>query len=261
MNQELRILWLYPDILNLHGDRGNAMAVVRVCEQAGVKSKLTRVHSIHDPIDFESADLILLGSGELASMPAMIGALSPYAGQLAQIVDSGVPMLVTGTSAAIVARETIRVDSSRFQGLSLIDATVIEREAILGDDLMLEALDCALQGIQIRMTDLRLGHAQTPFARVVYGLGNADRPDAEGARRSHLMVTNLVGPALTKNPWFAWELVKLGLIRRYGEAPGAPGEQAELWRFELASARRIAVFNMNKKTAPGTIRLSPSGTE
>ena len=30
--EELNITWLYPDVLNLHGDRGNVMALKKVGE-------------------------------------------------------------------------------------------------------------------------------------------------------------------------------------------------------------------------------------
>ena len=32
---KLNITWCWPDILNLHGDRGNVMALVRIAEKMG----------------------------------------------------------------------------------------------------------------------------------------------------------------------------------------------------------------------------------
>jgi len=252
VNQELRILWLYPSILNLHGERGNAMACVRVCEQIGVKPILTRIDRLGSPIDLESADLILIGPGELAVMDAVVGALSPYAQRMSELVDAGKPVFVTGTSAAIVARETQRTDSSRIPGLGLLDMVVVEREEILGDDLIVNADGQELGGMQIRMTDLHLYPRQAPFASVLYGLGNARQPDFEGARRANLVATNLLGPALTKNPWFARYLIDQALIHRYGEAPNVP--EKDLWALERQSAAVIRRFNATKTIVPGTLR-------
>lgn len=36
---EINILWMYPDILNLHGDRGNIMAFERVRRNVRSKSE------------------------------------------------------------------------------------------------------------------------------------------------------------------------------------------------------------------------------
>jgi len=252
MKQQLRILWLYPDILNLHGDRGNAMALVRVCGELGVEPHLTRVDRLGDPLDLESADLILIGDGELAVMGAIVEALRPYAQKLDEMVDAGVPMLVTGTSAAIVARETLRTDSSSIPGLGLVDMTVVEREEILGDDLILDADGEELGGIQIRMTDMRLDLGEKPFAQVLYGVGNADLPEWDGARRSNLVVTDLLGPVLTKNPWFARRLIDQALIVKYGEP--SPVLDKDLWTLERKSAVVIRHFNASKDILPGTLR-------
>jgi len=252
MTPELRILWLYPDILNLHGDRGNAMALVRVCHQLGVVTALKRVDRLEDPIDLGAADLILIGPGELAVMDAVVGALTPYAHKLAELVDAGKPVLVTGTSAAIVARETIRVDSSRIPGLGLVNMEVAEREEILGDDLILDTGGQELGGMQIRMTDLCLDPGQESFATVLYGVGNADNPDLEGARRSNLVVTGLLGPALTKNPWFARYLIDKALICRYGR-PSSVSDQ-DLWTLERTGAAAVRSFNASKTIVPGTVR-------
>lgn len=253
MTQELRILWLYPDILNLHGDRGNAMALVRVCGQAGVTASITRVDRLADPIDLEAADLVLVGPGELAVMADVVRALSPYSQGLAEMVDAGTPMLVSGTSAGIVARTTARLDSSRFDGLGLVGMEVVEREEILGDDLILDVGGREVGGMQIRMADLRLDPGQAPFGSVLYGWGNDhDHPDAEGARRGNLVATNLLGPSLVKNPWFAWRLIEQALTNRYGEAPPAPDQS--LWAFERRGAEAIRRFNVSKQILPGTVR-------
>jgi len=252
MKQEVRILWLYPDILNLHGDRGNAMALVRVCRSIGVEPILTRVDRQEDSIDLDSADLIVIGPGELAVMGSIGGALTPYAQKLADMVDAGTPMLVTGTSSAIVARETRRTDSSSIPGLGLVDMVVVEREEILGDDLILDAEGLELGGMQIRMTDMRLDPGQKPFATVLYGVGNADHTDVDGACRSNLVVTNLLGPALTKNPWFARRLIDQALIVRYGEPSSVPDQ--DLWTLERTSASVIRRFNKTKTITTGTLR-------
>jgi len=252
VTRDVRILWLYPDILNLHGDRGNVMALVRICCQIGVNPLLIRVDRLEDPIDFDGADLVVVGPGELAVMGSVVERLRPYAQKLSDMVDAGKPVFVAGTSAAIVARETVRTDSSRIPGLGLVDMVVVEREEILGDDLILDAEGQELGGMQIRMTDLRLDPSQKPFAAVLYGVGNADRPDIEGARRSNLVVTNLLGPALTKNPWFARTLIDQALLCRYGEATFVPDD--DLWAFERKSASVIRAYNATKTVLPGTLR-------
>jgi len=251
MTEPLNILWMYPDLLNLHGDRGNAMALMRVSEQAGVLASITRVDRLGDPVPLDDADVLLFGSGELVVMPSVIAALTPLRAKLEQMVDAGVPMLVTGTSAALIARQTTRLDGTSFAGLGLLAADVTERAKIYGDDLIVKS-DQEYGGFQIRMTNLILDQEQTPFAQVVYGLGNdQSHVGVEGARRGNLIATGLLGPALVKNPWLAWSLISAAL-RRQGRDVAAPDETA--WARERQSAAAIRQFNATKQLPPGVVR-------
>ena len=38
----LHILWMYPDVLHLHGDRGNVMALARVAGLMGAAAETRR---------------------------------------------------------------------------------------------------------------------------------------------------------------------------------------------------------------------------
>jgi len=252
MTPSLNILWMYPDLLNLHGDRGNAMALARVCSQAGVDATITRVNRLGDAVDLGAADMILFGAGELAVMPDIVAALTPLRSQLEQAIDDGLPVFVTGTSAALMARRVTRLDGSSFAGLGLLSMDVAERQQIYGDDLIVQAGNDEFGGMQVRMTNLVLDAGQAPFARVLYGMGNdQDHGDTEGARRVNLIATNLLGPALTKNPWLAWQLIAAATQRK-GTPADAPDEAT--WLRERQANAAIRQFNATKQTPPGVLR-------
>ena len=50
MEIELRICHMYPDLLNLYGDRGNVLSLIRRAQLRGIKVKLVPV-SIGDDFD------------------------------------------------------------------------------------------------------------------------------------------------------------------------------------------------------------------
>ena len=52
--EELNITWLYPDVLNLHGDRGNVMALKKVGEMLNLEVNIKRVDSYSQKIDFDN---------------------------------------------------------------------------------------------------------------------------------------------------------------------------------------------------------------
>ena len=276
---KLRILWMFPDILNLHGGRGDVMALLRVCGQAGVDAELRRVDRLSDDIDFAWADLVFFGPGELAVLPAARDSILRYGDEIHNYVNNHRAVYAVGTTGALLAKETERVDGSRVPGLGLIDSTCRERAAPFGDDLIFRVpgLDVDICGIQIQMLDFFLAEKTSALGEVSYGAGNSRIPPVvsearpgfsaservtkienpvlfEGAVEKGAVFTNALGPALVKNPWLA-----LWLIRRALTAvdPAAalpdPNEliQGALWENELESSRAIHHFNETKVKLDG----------
>ena len=58
----LTIGHLYPDLLNLYGDRGNIQCLQKRLAWRGIEPEVKAVHA-GDKIDFSKLDLILLGGG------------------------------------------------------------------------------------------------------------------------------------------------------------------------------------------------------
>ena len=59
---KLTIGHLYPDLLNLYGDRGNIQCMMKRCEWRGIEAE-TISYRLEDPIDFGKLDIVLLGGG------------------------------------------------------------------------------------------------------------------------------------------------------------------------------------------------------
>ena len=53
---------LYPDLLNLYGDRGNIQCMMKRCQWRGIEAE-TICYEIDDEIDFSKLDIVLLGGG------------------------------------------------------------------------------------------------------------------------------------------------------------------------------------------------------
>ena len=75
MADKITILWLYPDILNLHGDRGNLMALERIGGLLDLPVEVRRVDNLTDTLPLAEADLLVLTSGEVKNMPYVVDAL------------------------------------------------------------------------------------------------------------------------------------------------------------------------------------------
>ena len=236
----MNILWLWPDILNQHGDRGNVMALKRICGLYGIAADVTRVTRLTDAFDLSRADIVLLGPGELAVMPRISGALAKRAAELEEYAENGGVLFVAGATCAAVGVQTRRLDGTYIYGAGLLDIACRERETVLGDDLIFSCPDdTKIFGIQIHMADIDLGKDQKPFGRTVYGYGN-NGGGAEGAISNNVIHTNALGPVLVKNPRLTIDLINRALGKNLEFDPA-------LFELELASAEAIKKFNEKKE--------------
>jgi CobQ-like glutamine amidotransferase family enzyme len=60
---ELNICHLYPDLLNLYGDRGNVIAIAKRSQWRGVQTTISNI-SMEDKFDAQNYDIIFLGGGQ-----------------------------------------------------------------------------------------------------------------------------------------------------------------------------------------------------
>lgn len=211
MTEQITVLWLYPDILNLHGDRGNLMALERIGRLTGLPVELQRVDKLTDPLPLEQADLLVLTSGEVKSMEQIAAALSSgdHGAALRAFLDRGGFIFATGTSGAVLAQETERLDGSSFAGLGLLPLRCREREQVYGDDIWFslnEDPQLQLMGNQIQVLDSELLDGGQAFGQIIYGRGNHGADD-EGCREGRIIFTNALGPLLVKNPRYTERLL------------------------------------------------------
>jgi CobQ-like glutamine amidotransferase family enzyme len=214
----LNIVWLYPDILHLHGDRGNLMALDHLGDKLGIELNISRVDSLNQKPQLEKADLLFACPGEVRNLPRVIAALAGEQAALADFIARGGYFFAIGNSAALLAKNTERLDGSSFNGLALLPMHCVEREKVYGDDIWFSLPDGSqLLGNQIQVLDTFLEPEAQPFAKIIYGRGNCGGED-EGCRSGNIIFTNALGPLLVKNPAFTASIL-LDISRRRGIEP------------------------------------------
>lgn len=219
--QDLQIGWMYPDLLNLHGERGSVLALQSVAAKMGINAQIKRIEDFDDPIDFENLDMMLFLPGEIAVIEKLIPALNKQKDGLDAYLERGGNILAIGTSGLMFGKEITREDGSVINGLGYLDMTATERRYVYGNDLhvLLNDTKQTLIGSQIQMADVK---ANAPIGQVLYGMGNCS-DGSEGCRYKNLIYTNCLGPLFVKNPWFAESLLKDICLAKYLgiRAPGS----------------------------------------
>lgn len=209
---KIRIAWLFPDTLYLHGERGNILALERFSRLGGFDVETVKVDfdtKEFEPMDF---DVIFCPPGEITSFPVVIEYLKPYREKLAQFIDKGRPLIVTGTSIGLWGSRVIRVDGTEFEGLGIINVATKENEQVYGDDnyFTCQYNDVEIQviGNQIQMADF-VNNGETPFGRLTYGYGNTGTDTEEGFIKRNSIFTNTLAPILVVTPLLTMEIIKV----------------------------------------------------
>ena len=201
---KITVGWMYPNLLNLHGERGSVQALVAIGKQLGIEVEVNRIEDFDDPIPFAELDLLMFLPGEIVSFQHLIPALRASA--LGEYLEKGGYLLALGTSGLMFGKAITREDGSVINGLGYLDMEAKERKYVWGDDLhfRLNDVDMELAGSQIQMADVDV---KNPLGTTIYGMGN-NNTGAEGARWKNLIYTNCMGPLFVKNPWFAEYILK-----------------------------------------------------
>lgn len=241
MSRELNILWMYPDILNLHGDRGNLMAFERICKMLDVKANITKVERYNDEIDFENNDIMFFNVGEIRVMPAIIDVLKKNAHAVKKFAEDNKTIILIGAAGCIMAKKTIRKDSE-FEGLGILDMELTEVKDIYGDDILftLRENNMTIAGCQIKMLETKL-NSDIALGNLDYGSGNGGfEAKTEGAKYKNVIYTNALGPVFVKNPWYAQHIIVNALKNKNEEVSKLLGD--EEFELELDSLREIKKF-------------------
>lgn len=240
----LHILWLYPDIMNLHGGRGDIMALLHISNVLGVQVEIRRCDSLKQSIDWEWPHIVYMTAGELKCASDVIRALRRQRADIDEFISRKGFFIANGSSGAVLAKTVELFDGRTIEGLGLLDMAWKERGSVWGDDIWIKTAEgLEVIGNQIQVADVTLGDGQEAFGEVIYGRGNNGGSD-EGARRGNVIYTGVLGPVLTKNPEFTALIVRTAAADAGIDIGGELTESS--MEIEMRSAEHIKSFMKNK---------------
>lgn len=220
----LNVCHMYPDLLNLYGDRGNIIAFSRRCRWRDMQVELFQVN-IGDKVDFSRMDFVFIGGGSDREQNLMADDLMERSGQLQEAIESGLVVLAICGGYQLLGKYYKTLEGEVIPGLGILDLhTGGGQTRLIGN----VALEVELGGVKKRITGFenhsgrtRLGNLE-PLGRVLTGHGNNGEDRMEGARYKNVICTYLHGPFLPKNPFITDFLISSALRRKYGDVPLEP---------------------------------------
>lgn len=207
---------LYPDLLNLYGDRGNIQCMMKRCEWRGIEAE-TLEFGLEDDIDFSKLDIVLLGGGSDREQMLVCQRLQEIQQDFKEYVeDNGVVLAVCGGYQLL--GNYYQTDEGRIEGLHLVDLYTVQKPGRLIDNIILksELFETPIVGFENHGGRTNIGE-NMPLGKVLYGSGNDGESGYEGIVYKNVIGTYLHGPLLPKNPHVCDWLIKKALKRRYGQ--------------------------------------------
>ena len=92
--KELKILYLYPDLLELYGDFGNIQVLRYRLEKRGIKASITPYSIGDEAPNFSDYDLVFAGGGADQEQGILADDLIKYKDNIKEAVDNGVFFLL-----------------------------------------------------------------------------------------------------------------------------------------------------------------------
>lgn len=223
---KIKIGHLYPDLLNLYGDRGNIQCMKKRCEWRGIEVEV-KEFQLTDTVDFSDLDIVLLGGGSDREQRIVCDKLKEIRESFKEYVeDNGVVIAVCG-GFQLLGRY-YDTDEGRIEGLSLVDMYTEHKEPRLISNTVIEneMFGYPVVGFENHAGRTFIGDNK-PFGKVKFGYGNNGESGEEGVLYKNVVGTYLHGPLLPKNPHVCDYLIKNALERKYGVSELAPLDDAQ----------------------------------
>lgn len=220
--KELKILYLYPDILELYGDFGNIQVLRYRLQQRGFNA-IIEPYSIGDnPPDFKNYDLVFAGGGADQEQGILAKDLIKYKDSIKEALDNGVFFLLICGAYQLFGKYYKDVDENIIPGLEIFDyytEAINDRKKRCIGNIVIES---TLNDTKTKIIGFENHGGQTfgidsHFGNVLLGNGNKFGDTQEGFFTNNVIATYLHGPLLSKNPELADYIISYCLNRKYNE--------------------------------------------
>ena len=232
----IKIIHLYPDLMNLYGGSADMDVLRLYLEACGQKVEITHAE-VGDRIDVAWADLVYIGAGTEHKMLAAASDLERCRDDIRAYVEAGGNLLLTGNASVLACEKIKDLEGKEHKGLGLIGGHaeigdyrhysdvigwINEKLGLcLGDDKSLRIIG-ATNSSHVAEFEAE------PFLSRLDVDSNAYIGETEGFIYKNVIGTQVAAPLLARNPQFLREYAE----RIAGEKLQAPEirwlEEAEL---------------------------------
>lgn len=219
----LTIGWLYPELMNIYGDRGNIITLVKRSEWRGIKTEVKELNVGFDYKQLATCNLLIMGGAQDRQQTMVNKDLMRIKPYLSKMIEDGIPGLYVCGGFQFLGKYYKEADGTMIDGLGIFDLYTENPGPNVPRLIGNIAIQANIQNIEYKIlnTDIVgfenhggrtfLGKSLKPLGKVLNGYGNNGKDKTEGAFYKNSFGTYMHGPILPKNPQLADHLIKLAL--------------------------------------------------
>jgi lipid II isoglutaminyl synthase (glutamine-hydrolysing) len=211
--------WLYPDLMNIYGDRGNILTLLKRAEWRDFEARLLELGR-DTTKKMDEVDVFFFGGGQDREQALVYEDLLEHKQPpLERAVQAGAQILAVCGGYQLLGHYYQTAEGERFPGIGLIDVkTEAGKRRFIGDVVidteMADLTPTTLVGFENHSGRTFLGAKAKPLGTVRLGFGNNGSDGTEGCIQGGVVGTYLHGSLLPKNPHLADHLIHSALRRR-----------------------------------------------
>ena len=197
----VKILSMYPNLMNLYGSNGNIRCLVKHITEAGNDCEVTEL-CLSDIPNFKEFDFVYMGAGTERSQKRVLKELLSFKEELWEYIDNGGVCLFSGNSFELLGKSITSLDQTVYEALGFYDFHTVEQKRRVVVDTVCTSQELPSKIVGFMNKQSQTSIVATPLFRVVSGAGNAPDRNDEGIADRGLFATSLSGPILVRNPHF-----------------------------------------------------------
>lgn len=213
MSKIIRVLHLYPREMNIYGDWGNVLTIIRRLEWHGYTPELVEHHP-GKPFP-KDIDIVIGGGGQDSGQTVVQDDLLKISDNLHELAEQDVPMLMVCGLYQLFGRFFKTAEGLMIPGIGIFKAeTHAGPERLIGN-VVTDTPFGQLVGYENHSGLTLLDDNQPALGHIMKGAGNNGEDKSEGAIYRCVFGTYLHGSLLPKNPAFADALIEAAAHHRY----------------------------------------------
>lgn len=211
----IKIAHMFPDLLNLYGDKGNIACMTKRLEWRGIGARVYQCTSRDDDIDLTDTDIVFIGGGSDREQEIVCNKLLAKKKEIEAYVEAG-GVLVAVCGGYQLLGKYYQTATTKIEGLGILDIYTDAGDTRLISNVILHCTKFKqpITGFENHAGRTNIGD-HTPLGKVAYGNGNDGKSGYEGVIYKNVIATYLHGPLLPKNPQLCDYILTCALRRKY----------------------------------------------